>query len=50
MDESSILNILRNNLNSYEYILKHYKYNVFVETVINEILKDIKNDNKRKSN
>ncbi len=44
MDEQNIYLIVRDNLYSYKYLLKEYDYSVFVETVINEIKKELDNE------
>lgn len=44
MDEQNIYLIVRDNLYSYKYLLKEYEYSVFVETVINEIKKQLEDE------
>lgn len=45
-EEPCIRNIIRDNLYDYKYLLYEYEYNVFVETVVDEINKQI-NENKK---
>ena len=44
MDEQNIYPIIRDNLYNYKYLLKEYDYSVFVETVIEEIKKQLDNE------
>jgi len=46
MEKSFILKLIRDNLYDYKVLLDEYDYYVFVETVVNEINRDIElNDN-----
>ena len=43
-DERFIENTIRDHLYNYKYLLKEYDYNVFVEAVVSEIIKELKDD------
>lgn len=43
-DEQYIKNTIRNYLYDYKYLLTDYDYTVFVETVVSEIIKELRDD------